>query len=217
MTLEVLKSRISQHGIHGLYYFSLISNLDSILNYGILPKNTVERKGIQFEVFANQEVQKRRHWKTYKLKTNKAGNSPGLNHLHSLVPLYFTPRTPTLSAVREIQNDIFFIQVNPHIICSDDVSYCFTDGNAASGRTTCYTEIEDLDKLFWDIIHSVYWNNFVDGTRIRNSEVLIHPQVSTHYFNKLVVNNSQNQNIATEKLAKYNLQIECEINPSYFF
>lgn len=217
MSIDLLKQKIKQHKIHGLYYFSFLNNLDSILQNGILSKNEVERRRLVFDFFANQEVQKKRHWKKFNLQSNLDKSNPSYIQMHSLVPLYFTPKTPTLSAVREIQNNIFFIQVNPVIICDSNVSYCFTNGNAASSTTTCYTDLNDLDKLFWNVIHANYWNNFIDGTRIRNSEVLIHPSVKQDYFNKIVVSNASNQTIITEKLKQNNISLECEINLNYFF
>ena len=217
MSIELLRQKIVEHKIHGLYYFSLLNNLDSILENGILSKNDVERRGINFDIFANQEVQNKRHWKKFNLRSNIENSNPIYTHLHSLVPLYFTPKTPTLSAVRYIQNNIFFIQINPEIICNADISYCFTDGNAASNNTHSYTDLNDLDKLYWNIIHRPYWNNFIDGSRIRNSEVLVHPYVKPEYFNKIVVLNVSNQDLVNEKLKQNKISVECEVNLNYFF
>ncbi len=182
-----------------------------------MPKNVVEKKGIQYDKFANQEVQKKRHWKAFSLSNIKSEQLQGRYYIHSLVPLYFTPKTPTLSAVREIQKNIFFVQINPEIICSEEIHFCFTDGNAASTGTKHYTDLNDMSKLSWDIIHATYWNKYEDGSRIRNSEVLIHPVVSQKFINKIVVSNEVNLNIINKILQMNNLEIPCEINLNYFF
>lgn len=205
------------YNIHGLYYFSRMENLNSIIINGILPKNVVEKRGLNFEVFANQEVQKRRHWKMFNLKSNNQNNNPRPIRLHSLVQLYFTPKTPTLSAVRELQDNIFFTQIDPEIICNENISYCFTDGNAAISSTKHYTDLDDLDRISWDVIHAEYWNSFQDGKRIRNSEVLIHPNVSTDFFKKIVVSNQNNLEIVNTAFQTNNIKLICEVNSKYFF
>jgi len=93
-------------GVQWLYYFFLLDNLISIIENGILPKNIVDNQIGASKSFANEEVQGKRHTRKIKL------SSGNLVTIHDVVPLYFTPLTPTLSAVREQKNEICFAVVS---------------------------------------------------------------------------------------------------------
>ena len=222
MDEELLESKISKHRITGFYYFSLIDNFKNIIENGILSKNTIEKRKIPFSSFANMDVQNRRDNKVVDIYIGRNNtNSSESVSIHDLVPLYFTPRTPTLYAVRELHPDMFFIQIDTRILCDASISYCFTDGNAASKNTNSFNKIEDLDNLFWQVIHEEFWNEFEDGKRIRNSEMLIHPFVSPIWFKKIVTSNS-----GTKAKLQYTIlnlknsqisNLRFEVKPNYFF
>ena len=126
------------------YYFSLTDNLENIIDFGILPKNEIENKKIATKSFANPGVQ---HWR----KITNCSISGGKNKkIHDLVPVYLNPRTPTISAVRNLQNQIFFCLINSKKLISDtEVDFAFTDGNASSKITQFYWNLNNLKKLNW--------------------------------------------------------------------
>ena len=222
MDEELLKSKIIKHGITGLYYFSLINNFKNILEHGILSKSTIKNQNIGYCSFANEEVQGKRHKTLVELNYDRL-NIPKISFfsVHELVPLYFTPRTPTFYSVKDNHENMFFVQIDPNIICNNNISFCFTDGNAALKNTKYFTSIEDLDNLIWPIIDADFWNDYVDGKRIRNSEMMIYPSVDFIWFNKIVVSNKNTLIILKSKISEINnpkfQNINFEINPYYFF
>ncbi len=46
---EIIKQEIKKRGVHHLYHFTRASNLESILNYGILPRTTLDNNSIKYE------------------------------------------------------------------------------------------------------------------------------------------------------------------------
>lgn len=191
----------------GFYYFALIDNFESIISNGILSNEIVNKNGIQRADFSNQSVQLRR---------KEMG-------LHEFVPLYFVSKTPTLYAVQHLQESIFFIEVNKQIIRKEGKIVLFTDGNAASNGTTFFDNISEAKKnIHWDVLAANYWTGFEDGTRKRNSEVLIYEKVETIYFNKIIVNNRKLFEFIKRKLDDIkwkglNKNFQIEQNSSYFF
>mgnify|MGYP000323085569 FL=1 len=135
---EWRKKRLEAKNIQFLYNFSNIENLHSIIKNGILPKNFVNRSGIKTSSFAEESVQERRHNKTVELSDRSQVN------LHDLVPLYFTPKTPTLFARKDIQSKIFFVEISVSLIYEEAQNFSFTDGNAGSDSTQFFRNLNDL-------------------------------------------------------------------------
>lgn len=174
---------LKQHRVEQFYYFSLAGNFQSICKNGILPKNEVEKNSINAQTFAIPQVQTRRHSKACVL------NDGNIVHIHDVVPLYFTSRTPTLYARRHLQKDIFFVVIDKDVLFSPGVRFSITDGNAASNSTHFFNSLASLQTLSWDVIYANNWIDFPDGRRKRCAEILVYPKISTEYFKAFVVNN----------------------------
>ena len=107
--------------------------------------------------------------------------------LHDLVPLYLAPRTPALSARRDRQEELFFIDVSLDVLFDPCNEFAFTDGNAASSQTQFFRSLHHLDKVPWDVIQAEYRSDHSDGRRRRCAEFLVYPSVTPRYFSRLVV------------------------------
>lgn len=64
--------------------------MNSVLKEGILPKNEILKRKLSFASFADETVQRYRNKRVITLSNMEKHN------LHDLVPLYLTPKTPTL-------------------------------------------------------------------------------------------------------------------------
>ena len=164
-----------------LYYFSLRENLVSLMERGILSKNEIRKQGISAGSFAEESVQNRRR------NVDVVLTSHDKIPLHDLVPLYLAPKTPAFSARRDRQEELFFIDVSPDVLCAPGNEFAFTDGNAASSQTQFFRSLHHLDKVPWDIIRAEYWSDHPDGRRKRCAEFLVYPSVTPRYFSRLVV------------------------------
>ena len=205
------RTQISRYHIQRFFYFSLIENLESMLTHGILSKNVVVETGFQSASFAEESVQERRHGKLVEL--SDYSRVP----LHSLVPLYLTPRTPTLSARRKIQTELFFFDISLDAVCDDTAQFAFTNGNAGASQTNFYRSLYKLPEIPWDVIFSEYWNDHVDGRRKRCCEFLIYPSIPVKYFERLVVIGDLQAQQCQRAIAQAGLYIQVDISTNYFF
>ena len=202
-------NRLKEFKIHSLYYFSLKENIDLILEHGILPKNRVEELDLDYKSFAEKDVQVRRHKKSVKITNQDFCN------LHDLVPVYLTPKTPTLYARRNFQNNIFFCIIKSFILGNQN--FAFTDGNAGSMNTNFYYSLKKLGQIPWEVIRAERWNEFEDGKRKRNAEFLIHPKIPIGRIWRIAVNNNGLKNYINDKVNELGLNIEVSIDRHCFF
>lgn len=203
--------QLDNFGVKEFYYFSLADNLKSILKLGIISKNEVARREITSHSFAEESVQEKRHTNTIEL--SNCSRIP----LHDLVPVYLTPRTPTLSARRKIQYKIFFAVIRSAVLCDEAIEFVFTDGNAGSLDTNFYRSLYKLTKVHWDVIRADYWNEFPDGKRKRNAEFLIYPRVDLNHITRFVVSNEPLMNEIEQEIRRYKLDIPVVVDETYFF
>jgi hypothetical protein len=208
---ESRRAKLEEYGIASFWYFARIENLDSILENGILPKNQVEQRRLQSHSFAEESVQKRRHYKQIQLTSGQKFT------IHNLVPVYFCPKTPTLSARRNDQYRLIFTRIQSSILLDDGVEFAFTDGNAAHSQTRFFINLNQLSELPWEVIKAHYWNDLPDGKRKRSSEFLIFPRIPTNRFLEFGVSTEAACDRAKEIVARRNLQITVSVKPEWFF
>jgi len=71
----------------------------------------------------------------------------------------------------------------------------FTDGNAASMLTMCFSDIEELDsRIDWELMRARMWRNTLsDGDRMRRrmAETLVHDHVPWAAFDECVTMTSE--------------------------
>ncbi len=204
-------SKLQEFEIHSFYYFSLKENFDMICDHGILPKNKVNELGFDSTSFADEAVQNRRDRKSVTLSDKISYN------VHDLVPVYLTPKTPTLYARKELQEKIFFAEVQSNILVDPVVNYAFTNGNIASDNRRDYYSLNFLKKIDWDTIRDERWSGHDDGRRKRCSEFLIHPSIPLNRIWRFVVNNDRLNDELKAKLNQKGIDTEVITKRDYFF
>ncbi|MEA5427972.1 DUF4433 domain-containing protein [Arcicella lustrica] len=161
----------------GLFYVCHIDNISSILKLGILSHNVAHKEGLVKNDISDQSVNSLR---------NRFEKSLGGN-IHDFAPLFLHLRNSTFFrwCKSENKNNLILLKVNPHILLADNVA--FSDGNAAVRTTRFYQNIDDFNKLNWQVIKDDYWTNYPDGKRIKCSEVLVQDKIPLYYVNELLV------------------------------
>ena len=207
----VINDNLKNYGIISFWYFSYIENLNSILTLGILSKNDIKRKKIPHYSFAEETVQERRYAK-HIILTNKKNCT-----IHDVVPVYMTPKTPTLFARKKEQYRLFFARIQTGIIDDEGIAFAFTDGNAASKTTNFYSDLNQLPNIPWDVLNSAYWNDFDDGKRKRNSEFLIYPYIPIHRIWELGVIHDDICYQARAIINQHNLKLPVNTRREWFF
>lgn len=190
---------------NGFYYFADFRNFKSIIENGIISRNSIIKSNFNFFDFSNSEVQTRRHFREFYIN--------GIKYwIHDFVPLYFVPKTPTLYAIKDMQDKLFFIEINSAKLL-ENKKYFLTDGNAASSNTSFFENTEeDEKKISWEVIKADYWNNFEDGARKRNAEILIYDRIEPKYFNRIIINNKEVSDFLHEILIKKGLDKDFQID-----
>lgn len=157
---------LERHGIQHLYHMTHITNLASIIQNGLLSHSEAHKQGLISVDISDPDVQDIRSGVVDPLYKRP---------LHEYVPLYFSPRNPMLYRRQEMQEDIVILGLDPRILSEPDT--IFTDGNAASSRTTFHRDIQMLQNLPWDSIRTRSWTDIPDGRRIKCAEVLVHSEI----------------------------------------
>lgn len=183
---------LRQHRRSELNYLVHIDNLESILAIGILSKNEAERRGILHEDISLESVQGHR-------AARRLGDRP----LHDFVPLYFAPKTPMSSRLRERNEVLCLLVVGATKVCGDADELWVSDGNAATGATRFFPDPDGLDHVNWAVIDARYWADeieFPDGKRQRSAELLVYPRVRPMSLTSIEVVCDQTKNRVNEIL-----------------
>ncbi len=177
-----------------------MANLDSILFRGLLSHQYLEKHNLKYTDISHSQVQQLRDVRIIK----------GIP-LHQYVPLYFNPKNPMLFLRRSYQTDLIILGIDPQVLFQPYT--IFSDGNAASEKTTFYdANLTNLPHLNWEIIlNSSNWSNQPDGKRIRCAEVLVYPRIAVAKILKIFCYNQ-------ETLSKLqHLPITIEVNHHLYF
>lgn len=188
------ESQLNDFGIEYLYHMTHKSNLENIIKNGLLSHNIAHSQGLIKTDISDEKVNDRR------------------SKIHNFVPFYINPKNPMLYKRKNIQSEIIILCIDRKIF---QESSKFTDGNAASSSTKFYSHIKDLEKLNWSIINSNYWNDFIDGKRIRCAEILIANEVKIESIKKIFCFNSETEDYVKNKVEYF--EIEVETNKNFYF
>ena len=175
------EQQLSNIPFGGLFYITHIDNIESILKHGILSHNLANEMNFEKVDISNQTVNARRN----RFETTLGGN------IHDFAPLYFNHKNPMLYTLckNKDKNNLVLLRINPHILLADNVS--FSDGNAATRTTNFFKNIEDFNKINWQLIKQGSWYNYQfgieEGRRIMCSEALVKNKIETHFINDIYV------------------------------
>lgn len=185
---------LNDFGIQYLYHMTHKTNLENILQNGLLSHNMAHSRGLTKTDISDERVNRRR------------------DKVHDFVPFYFNPKNPMLYRRKNMQSDIIILCIDRNVL---QMNLKFTDGNAASSSTKFYSNIKDLEKLNWSIINSEYWSDFIDGKRIRCSEVLIPNEVKIGNIKKIFCFNSETEGYVKNKVGDF--EITVTVNEDFYF
>lgn len=167
------------------YHFTHISNIDSIIENGLLSTNEKYSKSIGHTDLANEDIQTRR-------SQMDVPCSP-FGKIHDYVPFYFTTRNPMLLGVLHRKNIdqqlIVFIAISIDKLLEENV--IFTDASANKAYPpNFYNAPESLEQLNWDLIDSSKWGRGIEQElNHRMAEVLVHKKVPVEWIDSFIVYN----------------------------
>ncbi|HEX8845156.1 MAG TPA: DUF4433 domain-containing protein [Pyrinomonadaceae bacterium] len=128
-----------------LHYITLIANVTSILQHGILSHTLADE--LDHYSVAMPEIQERR--------TNK--QIPGARRLHEYANLYFDAHNPMLSKCRQRNNEICVLRIAPAVL--DLAGVIIADRNAASDWVGFWPVTEGLARIGLERVFAKYWTH----------------------------------------------------------
>lgn len=162
----------------GLHFMTPIENLGSILQHGLLSRNQMLIRGVEFVDISDSEVQdlRRRPEPVF-------GRS-----IHDYVPLYLNHMNAMLYRRREISASLVILEIYSAIAAQPGVLFC--DGNAAAAGTEFSTN-PDVLTTSTKALEAEYWTDIEDGKRRRMAEVLIPDMVPTAAIGRAICNSRE--------------------------
>jgi ssDNA thymidine ADP-ribosyltransferase, DarT len=193
--------------VRELYFIALISNVPSILEWGILSHNKSLRLPHDDSI-AMPEVQEKR----------KAKKIPGTNKkLHDYANLYFDAHNPMLCKRRDLNDRICVLRVDSSVLELQNV--VIADQNAASNWVRFYPKEEGLAAIDKDRLFARYWTH--PGNQIEEwvhssakcAEVLVPNMIEPSYILGAFVANQT----ASEAFGRLNCELTVCIRSDIFF
>ncbi|MET3683419.1 hypothetical protein ABID56_001514 [Alkalibacillus flavidus] len=204
-----------------LYHITSYKNLPSILKSGqILAHSLVKDGEFSHSDIAHKRIQDRR-------STTSVNASP-FGRLHDYVPFYFAPRSPMLYAIKNNrvegfegeQSDIIYFVTDTEKIIQANKKFVFTNGHPIMALTDFYNDLNDLDKIDWDVMQNTYWHDtdeFPDRKWRRQAEFLVHQTVELESFLGIGVFNSDMKNRVNNILREHKEDMTVLIKPEFYF
>jgi hypothetical protein len=204
---EKLKSEIIQNlPFSGFYHMTHMSNLESILHFGLMSHNIVRAEGILKNDISNTAIQENR-----RRKESIYGRS-----IHDYVPLYINPLNPMMKSNKVQANlpEILILEIVPHILVQVKETL-FSDGNAAEIKTNFYQNQKEMELLDWLTLQLGKWSDD-ESKRVMCSEILVPDKIGVSYINKIIVSSLFDAERIL-KLFPNHRGISVEINNNYFY
>lgn len=186
------------------YHFTMLDNLDSITENGLLSTNKKVEKGIIHRDVAEQGIQNRRHTMPVSCSNGK--------FVHDYVPFYFAQKTPmqlSLVAKKNIDQPLLIYFAIPIEIIENISGVVFTDASANTTQPPNFynqSSAQQLETLNWDIINSKKWSYSIDNERHQKmAELLIPDSLGICHVDHMIVWNLDIKNLIEQHFTEKNL------------
>ena len=196
-----------------LYFLTPVVNVETILRFGILPRNEAIKKDLIKKDISDNEIQIKRA----KIKFRLPDYS--LKSAHDLTNFYFAFDTTNNFRMCENDNNVALFCISRELLRSKDHWFVFTDAHLISKyRSREYQNLEDLEKLPWDIINSDYQDIKDNGEKIQRkmSEFLVYPKVEPCFFERIIVPTNEIKSEVSSLLRRTNCNATVSFDRNVF-
>jgi hypothetical protein len=214
-----------------IFHITAIDNLQSIVKSGLLSKNQVAARRVNFANIAFQSVQGHRSVKTVPI-------APGGN-LHDYVPFHFAPRSPMLMTINAgnvegcdyRQDDIVHLKTTVEAVGAAGLPFVFTNYHAVKAFAEFFSDPKDLDKIDWELFfepprlggYCKYWNSTHSNARYalrmetRQAEFLVHDSVPLAVLGQIAVRTENMAERVRGALANTGWIPEIAVIPGWYY
>jgi len=206
-----------------LYRLVHVNNLPTLLARRALhAPNSTPNDGLPYRTIHNPNVQASRHAKPI-------GCGPG-GSCHDYVPFYFGPlsvmllnlKTGRVQGYNEGQAPLIYLVTSVNHVEELGCRFVFSDGHGLAAYTCWYEDLQDLDKVDWDLVGERYWRNRAednDRQRRKQAEFLIWQVVPWDLIEKITVLNREVKRAVENTLAQFPHahHPSVEIRPDWYY
>ncbi|WP_339036209.1 DUF4433 domain-containing protein [Bradyrhizobium symbiodeficiens] len=214
-----------------IFHITAIDNLQLIAKSGLLSKNQVVARGVNFANIAFQSVQGHRSVKNVPI-------APGGN-LHDYVPFHFAPRSPMLMTINAgnvegcdyRQDDIVHLKTTVEAVGAASLPFVFTNYHAVKAFAEFFSDPKDLDKIDWELFfefprlggYCKYWNSAHSNARYalrmetRQAEFLVHDSVPLAVLGQIAVRTENMAERVRGVLANTAWSPEITVIPGWYY
>lgn len=201
-----------------LYRITHRDNLAHVLQYGICQKNDIN---------ANPDYKAIGHKDIIGKRTDHPVKIDGYGNIGDYIPFYFTPKSMMLYNIltgygvpKVPPNEIIFVATTVSKLISCESDYFFTDGQANTRISRHLHQIQDLNKIDWEVIKSGDFRksiNDIDRPRRYQAEFLVKRHVPVNCIEAIVAYNETGATFVKKELARTDLLIPVYIKKSFYF
>ena len=161
-------------------------------------------------------------------RTEKEIPLPPAGTLADYIPFYFTVKSPMLFVINQAndpeviktpQHEIIYLVTTLQKLQKYNCKFVFTDRHAKLAYAKFYNDINDINKLNWDIINSQQWGRQYGNERIeiKSAECLVHKFIPFEAFLGIACKTQNIFDLINNELLKKNKNIVVKIKENYYF
>ncbi|MBU3019029.1 DUF4433 domain-containing protein [Paraglaciecola agarilytica] len=199
-----------------IYHFTHIDNLARLLGTGmLLCKNEMTAQNYEYRSSAFETVQA--HREGFPVPVSRRGT------IHDYVPFYFNSRSPMLFTIKcgnvndIIMQDLVFFKTSAQTVVASGSDFAFTDGHGIMALSDYYDDLADLEEVPWNVINARYWNDFLDGKRLRQSEFLVYKCFNWSLVEVVGVYNQEMKERVEQLIANLQQPPVVEVRRNWYF
>lgn len=204
-----------------IYRLIHIDNLSVILDCGgMYAPNYPPQSECEYRAIHNVDIQKIRRQRPIPC-------GPG-GTVHDFVAFYFGPRSPMLYQLHtgwvedydEGQKPLIYAVSTVETIVQAGLEFVFSDGHGIAAFTQWFDNLNDLDKVDWDMVYADYWKDIVedmDRQRRKQAEFLVHRFCPWGVVNQIGVLNDAVKERAERILDRKNISMPVEVRRQWYY
>ncbi len=204
-----------------VYRLMHVDNLSVVLDRGGMhAPNHPPEGGHDYRAIHNMDIQKVR-------RQRPIPYGPG-GTVHDYVAFYFGPRSPMLFQLHtgwvenydEGQEPLIYAVSTVEAIAQAGLDFVFSDGHGIAAFTQWFDDLDDLDKVDWDMAYADYWADTLDDMdrqRRKQAEFLVHRICPWNVINLIGVLNDDVKGKVEEILDRNNLSTPVEVRRQWYY
>lgn len=203
-----------------LYRIVHISNVQHLLTHGICTINHPNANTNYINIGDTGLITNRQH---YSVKVIPPGGSLG-----EYIPFYFGPLSPMLLKIKDgnggvtkrPQSEIVYVVCDLDIIIKSCPQWCFTDAHAKFEFSGFYNNLNDLNRIDWDIVKERYWRNTeedFDRMRRKQAEFLVKYHVPINCIRGIATYDNAAKITIEGVMQNLGLNIPVKVIPNFYY